>query len=168
MHQLMKRLKDHAPHLHSEAAAILSSGTFPHVLFNSDANPAILSCMHASLSAKNQGNVYLSAAETDSSARKCLQTEINPQDIGQVWWLFDAPQPYLAEVFVGEDLPDSRLPHLERPAVKGCHVARMLGRTNQHVNVLRKKPAMCLFTPWCAHVIHCRPPVFTVVSSRAL
>ena len=170
MHQLVARLEKHEPDQHAHAATLLSAGTMPSLLYSANiksVNPALLCCMHASRTALVK-HVYLSAPRLDSSLSVCsvpptacsnpvLQdprtaltcVETCMQELGEVWWLFDAEQPYLAEVFKNGTVPGSRLPHVDRSVAKGNHLARVLGCSRQRMKMVRRNASMCLFTPWC-------------------
>jgi hypothetical protein len=158
---LMARLENHEPQQHARAATLLSSGTMPDLLYSANSNcinPAILCCMHACRKASSNKNVYLPAPHRDASHPVCsmpppasitaTSVEISMQEIGEVWWLFDADQPYLAEVFKSGEVSGSRFPHMDRSMVKGNHVARVLGCTRQHMKVVSRKATMCSYTPW--------------------
>jgi hypothetical protein len=158
----MRRLENHEAQQHARAATLLSSGEMPDLLYSADSNcinPAILCCMHACRKASYKKHVYLPAPHRDISHPVCSMpapasitatcVEISMQEIGEVWWLFDAEQPYLAEVFKNGQVPESRLPHMDRSMMKGNHVARVLGSTRHHIKMLRPNASMFLYTPWC-------------------
>lgn len=149
MHQLKVRLEVHEKQVHDEAVRLLSTGTFPNVLYTAckRVNMAIMCLMHASVMSRERKLQYLPAPR---QVPQDIQLSGDAPQIGEVWWLFDADQPYLAEVFCDGAVPDNRLPHLDRSALKGAHVARVLGSSRQHVKVLRKGASMCLYTAWCA------------------
>jgi hypothetical protein len=151
--RLMARFQLQEQQQHADTAAMLLTGTMPNLLFSASVNPALLCIMHAyhTHSAKVRG--YLPCpcvlpqsnpctSPTENSDVACLSYA---RAIGEVWWLFDAERPYLAEVFKKGDVPNNRLPHLDRSTLKGQHIARMLGR-NRTLEV-DSKASMCLFTP---------------------
>jgi hypothetical protein len=146
---LLARLQRHEPEQHQKAEALLSTGTMPNLLYSTESNgtsPAILCFMHACRTLKRQ--IYLPEFRRDT-APPGPGVEVDMQDLGEVWWLFDADRPYLAEVFVNGQVPRCRLPHLDRTVVQGRHVARVLGRSKHHIKVLREKATTFLYTPWC-------------------
>jgi hypothetical protein len=164
MQQMTSRLETHEKQQHDEATALLSTGKFPAVLYSAvnhnPVQPAILCIMHACEIAKRNKLVYLPVPQRDvvchvSSSPPLARdnpagTDSNWQEkVGEVWWLFDAEQPYLAEVFKNGQVPDSRLPHLDRSIVKGRDVAHILGRSRQHIKTLRPNATRILYTPWC-------------------
>lgn len=149
----LQRLAAHEPQLHAHAASLLSSGTMPSLLYSSvsaGVNPALLCCMHATsthVATSGEERALLPLAVPVQASLPPL----DPRDIGEVWWLFDEEQPYLAEVFAAVHVPDSRLPHLDRAKTTSGLVARVLGRTQQHVKLVRNHVRRCMFTPWYAY-----------------
>jgi hypothetical protein len=146
---LLARLQRHEPEQHQKAEELLSTGTLPNLLYCTEShgtNLTVLCCMHACCTVKKQ--VYLPEPRRDA-APTGTGVEAVEQDLGEDRWLFDADQPYLAEVFMNGQVPGSRLPHLDRSIMKGRHVARVLGRSRHHIKVLRENSTMFLYTPWC-------------------
>jgi hypothetical protein len=144
--QLMGRMEEHEPKRHTEAATLLSNGVWPDLLYESTCvNAAVLCMMHALRSHSLQADPFLPAITTHSPTG----VEINTQDIGEVWWLFDAEWPYLAEVFKSGEVPSSRLPHMDRRQLAGKDVARILGPTKPNIKVLRSKMTKCPYSLRC-------------------
>jgi hypothetical protein len=146
--KLMARLEKHEPRLHSRAESLLSTGTMPPLMFCASSvsvNPALLCCMHACHTYSSKTHAYLPCPENTDAGVELVAQDIA---IGEVWWLLDAEQPYLAEVFMDGDVPNNRLPHVNRCARKGMHVARLLGDARNRTKEVSKKARMCLFTPW--------------------
>jgi hypothetical protein len=162
MRRLMRRLKAHEPELHAQAAAVLKSGTMPALLYSADSllvNPALLCCLHAKRTYRSPATVYLPVRSRASTFEgdhlsvavpSTTNTDDVVQQLGEVWWLFDAEQPYLVEVFTDGKIPSSRLPHLDRAAFRGKHAARVLGSTRLETKTVSKKAHHVLFTPWYA------------------
>jgi hypothetical protein len=152
----------HEPEQHAQAAALLSSGTMPALLYCADrlsVNPALLCCLHAKRTYRSPKTVYLpvpsraSSSDTDHRSMAVPSTtntgsESIVQQLGEVWWLFDAEQPYLVEVFRDGMIPSSRLPHVNRAALRGRDVARVLGSSKLEIKVVSRKAHHLLFTPW--------------------
>jgi hypothetical protein len=164
---MMKRLEYHVPAKHKQTLNFLSSGTMPDLLYHANmphVNPAILYCMHANRTVATTNILYLPHPEGSgvvtphalpapnpicseaAASNTPSNVEATRPDIGIVWWLFDADKPYLAEVFENGNVPNSRLPHLDRSMAKGNHLARILGCTRQQVKVVSRKATMCLYT----------------------
>jgi hypothetical protein len=157
MHQLKERLATHEKKQHDAAEALILAKPFPDLLFcagpDRSLNPAILCCMHASIIARSPKSIYLPAPDEVRNVSMGAQTQesevSSTMETGEVWWLFDGPLPYLAEVFPNGEVPESRLPHLERRGVDGNPVARRLGGHRQYIKVMRNEPSMCLYSKWC-------------------
>jgi hypothetical protein len=150
---LMRRLEHHEAQQHARAATLLSSGEMPDLLYSADSscvNPAVLCIMHACEIAKRNKLVYLPVPHRDVVCQgNPAGTDSSWQEVGEVWWLFDADQPYLAEVFKNGRVPSSRLPHMDRSScLKGNHIARVLGCTRPRLKVVSSKQTFCLYTPW--------------------
>jgi hypothetical protein len=160
---LMSRLKNHEPETYSSAAALLQTGTMPDLLFRQESctvNPALLYLMHASQCASISCHTSLPAMPgsvapvsgpqlADCAQQTCGAGECKIGAVGEVWWLFDAGIPYLAEVFKGGAVPEGRLPHMDKRSIRGRHVARILGRQFQFVKMVASTARMCLFSAWC-------------------
>jgi hypothetical protein len=161
--QVLERLKHHEPDQYQSLEDILQSGKYPDLLFARDlarANPALLCLMHLSRSASVASCTTVPTqvnAPLQVSSLSMLQPAMAPLDrscvagdVGEVWWLFDAGAPYLAEVFKGGDVPAGRLPHVDRSSIRGKHVARVLGRRHSFVKLLGRSARIILFTAWYA------------------
>jgi hypothetical protein len=157
----MVRMEEQRPEVHAAAANLLSTGAMPALLFSETCtvNPAILCCMHASSRYTPEGVKYLPTPVYDAVHTVARSSPANLSDpgrrapeIGQVWWLSEEDQPYLAEVFVDGKVPGSRLPHLDRKLLsqEDKHVARSIGVAVEHTKLIDKTAPMCLYCPWCA------------------
>ena len=122
LQRLLARLEQQEPQSYRDTEALLQTGAMPQLVFSSDigaVNPALLYCMHASHSACREHRVFLPSPNCDLQTlpdhelRDMTLTPSCAQEVGEVWWLFDAEGPYLAEVFQ----------HGQVPQVKTCQMA---------------------------------------------
>jgi hypothetical protein len=152
--KLMNRMAVHDHKRYTQAAECLSSGKMPDVLYcgSHNVNPAIVCLLHATKENTSSKIIYLPAPASNSTPFEAHEpTAVS--DVGEVWWLFDADQPYLAELFEDGKVPASRLPHLDRTRVAGKHVARVLGGERTQIKLIEKKAAMVVYTPWCGPAV---------------
>jgi hypothetical protein len=153
LHLLMDRFKKHERKQHTATAILLGSGMMPDLLYSASSrniNPAMLCLMHACGMARTSNQALLPAlpepvASTPPPTLCTHSGDTSTHELGEMWWLFDA-DPYLAEVFKNGIVPGSRLPHMDRTAVNGDHVARILGCDRPRTKLVQKKAAMCLYT----------------------
>jgi hypothetical protein len=144
-----QRLMRHERPLYDAAAKIVQSGVLPDALFQSQShtvNPALLFMMHACTSGLGRGSqdeivppVLVANIPADST---------NRADVGEVWWLYSGGRPYLAEVWVDGEVPESRLPHLDRGTIKGRLVSRPLGQRAPPIKLSPQSIAKCIYSEW--------------------
>ncbi len=135
---------------HAEAENLLTSGGWPDILYkdaSSSFTAALFCFMHALRTPAYVADEYLPAVT--SRTLTGAHAEINTHDIGEVWWLFDAEQPYLAEVFKGGNVPGSRFPHMDKSRIKGNAVARILGSAKRHMKVVSRSAKKRLYSLGC-------------------
>lgn len=151
--QTWKSPKEHAEYVKLLATDSRSLDNLPDCV-----NPALLCLMRAAKEARKLRTSYLPAFDPPPTAVSPDSSKPVPSvswDIGTIMWLFDEDQPYLAEVFSIEQLPRSRLPHLNRRGVPEGHcVVRVLGVEKSHVVHLRKTQTMLPFSDECAPLPH--------------
>jgi hypothetical protein len=176
---VVKRFKKHKPKTYRAAAALLKTGAMPSLLFSAGmrdvkVNPAMLYMMHASSSpspaagtSQPDSSRWCGPQETDSLAQHNTAAEVFKGAVGEIWWLFDSGRPYLAEVFQGDNVPEGRLPHVDRGGITGKTIARIIGRRTHFIKVVAPKARRYPFSAWydtclslvrgCCQKVHRRP-----------
>lgn len=162
MRNWLQRMKEWEPHRYSAAVAAIEQRTSLPQLFSLQLplNPVLLYLLHHLTSSMRpchhtletpvQASPELLSSRSGDDARASCPAggDHKKVAVGEVWWLFDVRQPYLAEVFKDGNIPCTRLPYLDRSSVRGMHVARLLGKTTSKVKILPKSARFCLYTPW--------------------
>lgn len=157
---LLRRLENHTGQV-QQAKGLLKGGSFLDALFAGDrgVNPAVLTLVHAYACKPSEDDAGFMPAPLPAAVSTAGPTlragnqgdEGGLKDsLGELYWLFDegAATPHLAEVFTA-GLPDNRLPHVRQRAVKGGHIARVLGAETDFVRIVPEASKRCLFGPWC-------------------
>ena len=174
---LLQRVKKWEPEVYSTLERQLASRPLSSILQDSTvpANPALLCMMDAVNLARTAGEGYLPlhatpvaacsdgpALVSSAAASHPISSEQQEQpgalseapQIGEITWLFDGGSPYLAEVFAGSSVPESRLPHFDRNSVKpGRRVVRVLGETVKFVKTIPSNQHTMPFTTMCASAL---------------
>ena len=140
---LLQRVREHEPGVWSEVDKLVKSDP---------SMEAILASKHAALAALQMG-AKICSTDRKAALPGCTNTVSKStgcaHEVGQVFWLFDAPEPYPVEVFWNSDLPQSRLPHLHKSGFRGKHIGRILGQGHRFIKMIADNTVMTPFTAEC-------------------